>query len=113
MRTDRLIQLIALLETVPPEHFNIGAWKCGTAGCAIGWAAQDPGFIEQGLHLENVYEGVVEPVYWIGDERLDNFDAVEVFFELTQNQAFHLFASHAYNEFATPQDVINRIKELL
>jgi hypothetical protein len=72
MRVDRLERLKAVLREVEEQQkpFNIGAWMakthpatqelvnghnlgafCGTACCAMGWAAFDPELRGQGLHM--------------------------------------------------------------
>lgn len=77
IQTDRLLRLIEVLETVPPEQFMLSGWghkyspdtpadyrrgresmePCGFAACACGWAALDHELQAQGLWLyESAYE---------------------------------------------------------
>ena len=53
MTIERLEQVVRVLKELPPEKkFDLGGWmKCGTTGCAIGWAASDPWFTRRGLKL--------------------------------------------------------------
>ena len=56
MNKERLERLIVVMERVRDqrEFFDMDYWtrKCGTASCALGWAASDPSFREQGLRLD-------------------------------------------------------------
>lgn len=38
---------------VPEEVFNMGQWRCGSQGCACGWAASDKWFFDQGFTLHS------------------------------------------------------------
>lgn len=124
MDTQRLQHLITILENVPAEKFDLETWTqdtpCGTVFCAIGWACMDQKFLAQGLCLSGS-----APRLEVDGDVLSNWDAVEVFFELTADQAIHLFCDEAYGggyddnydaytpSRATAADVIKRIRELL
>lgn len=111
MNIDRLQHLITVLEKVPPHHFDMVNWTCGSSACALGWAAQDREFKAQGLILLSNTVGHI-PTY--SDDL--GFAAAQGFFGLTPQQAYHLFSINYYDQSAfsiTPQDVINRIQELL
>ncbi len=53
MNIPRIQHLISILETVPPQNFDLGHWSadrdCGTVACVGGHAMLDPVFNEQGL----------------------------------------------------------------
>lgn len=114
MNIQRLQHLITILQGVPPDRFNLAAWKCGTTACAVGWACLAPEFNKQGLTFRGP-----GPVYSKPDAEPDEFythwRAVEEFFGLTEVQAWHLFTEHAYASIPNPvpQDVADRITALL
>lgn len=118
MRIDRLNQLITVLKGVDPDTFDLGTWCCGTAACAVGHACLSQVFIDQGLHLN-----FSRPCFTVDGDKLMSWTAVEVFFELTVDQAFNLFSDEAYGGHedtddyvpsgATADDVIQRIQEFI
>lgn len=116
MNTERLIELHRMLSEVPEEYFDMGIFgtrdfqnlECGSAACALGWAAVHPPFVEQGLrYIDEV------PVY--GDFR--NYYAGGVFFGLTRQQCMDLFNPSRYDvedeETIKPTDVMARIRDLI
>jgi hypothetical protein len=117
MNIERLTHLITVLERVPPGHLKMGNWACGTAACAVGWAAKDPVFNEQGFVLKG--RRSIAPVFVLdatpGAYNPDNWDAVQLFFEIEFEDAWCLFGTNAYPADAepAPADVIKRIRELL
>jgi hypothetical protein len=127
MNRERLQHLITILERVPPSHLEMEGWICGTSACAIGWAARDPVFNQQGFMLRNTRSPF--PVYVLDGapvaDNPDSWDAVMAFFELTLDDALYMFSHRMYTSdekddegFSktfkpTPADVIARIRELL
>jgi hypothetical protein len=92
----------------------MSAWTCGTAACAIGWAARDPDFNQLGFVLAEDRL----PVYVLDDtpgaDNPENWDAVCAFFELPTGTADYLFYDTSYPDCKpTPADVIARIREVL
>lgn len=68
---------------------------CGFAGCAVGWATQDPVLKAEGLRLS----GMRSPLF----DHYDHWHAVREFFDLSTPQADDLFNVSGYNEPHTPQ----------
>ena len=94
LHAERLLQVVRVLEELPKEKkFSLSTWlRCGTNGCAVGWAASDPWFTRRGLKM--VYHDWYEPYY---KDKYNN-DAVCDFFGLDQEQTFDLFYKNSYNE---------------
>jgi hypothetical protein len=50
-----LRKAIEIIRAIPDDKLNLGTFRtdtdCGTIACSVGWLAQDPYFIEQGLTL--------------------------------------------------------------
>lgn len=139
MRRDRLERLIAVLEQVEREHrpFDMEVWsggryddvgrvvrtaptldipaeECGTASCALGWAARDPVTIAQGLTLEpcTKTKDILVPTF----ERRTGYRAAEEFYELSYEAVRFLFSPDEYevdDEETTPQAVANRVRYIL
>lgn len=123
MNTERLNHLITVLERVKSENrkFDMSSFGrvivcydgpesrvCGTAACALGWAAFDPTFIEQGLCMVVIRYGEPKDVntpeemaeVWKNDpntyfypmfEKNYNFGAGILFFDITYSQCHHMF----------------------
>ena len=112
MNIPRLKHLITILKNVPPENFDIKNWTCGTAACALGWAARDPEFNKQGLCMVTE-SGATYP----GFDGEVGFTAGALFFDLPRSQSGRLFDGWNYPKMSlkdvTAQHVIERIKELL
>lgn len=85
--------------------------KCGTSGCAVGWATTIPEFKRAGLHLASVVGSstLCEPKFG----RSGGFEAAERFFGLSYNEANYLFAPEYYRRKSSPISVSRRIKALL
>lgn len=72
MNTQRLEQVIRVLESIPPERFDIEVWvdprlTCGTATCALGWCAQDPWHRAEGLPCnDELTWGLVRDYFGLG-----------------------------------------------
>lgn len=116
MNIARMKHLASILAPVPVEQFNLNGWKCGTTACAMGHAAQDPVFNEQGFFLKaGRFAGqvVLEPAYSNGVHVLEAFDGICAFFEISRQEAHRLFTEDAYPEKATPQDVVARIQRMI
>ncbi len=115
MNRERLEQVIRVLKSVPPQHFFMGFWRgaappyrpglCGTTCCAIGHCAQDPWFIAQGFTLNK--DGMPAPSY----AGARAFDAVRLFFDISNSDARHLFGCQNYDD--TIPNTIARIQEFL
>lgn len=73
--------------------------QCNTAGCAIGWMATMPEFIEAGLELD------------LGEPRFmdyTGFKAAAIFFGITQSDAYQIFDPANYR----PDYLTNTITRL-
>lgn len=119
MNIERLQQVVRVLKELPDDHhFDLENWidrsgssgirgdECGTVCCAVGWAMQDIWFVNEGL-----FEDFTEPSYYDGKTYHEGFDAVEVFFDLSMEMAFHLFKKAP--RYKTSKQVINRINKAI
>lgn len=126
MNIPRLTHLTRILATVPPEQFDMHEWRCGTAACAVGWAAQDSQFNAEGLVLQQgdtvftsdgsyilCFPALVGPEADGYFEPQQGFDAVNAFFGLNMHQSMRLFLRASYDRPASPMDVIARINDLI
>lgn len=90
---------------VSPEHFH----KCGTAACAIGYAASDPWFQERGLVIT-----VCEGTAW-GD--IDTARAMEILGLDVRQFADIFHADHPLLEYvgmsATPADMVRVVEAMI
>ena len=102
----RLAVLADWLETIPPERIEMGAWKCGTSACAVGWGCASPALAEEGLRFATRWGSVESPSY---DGRSD-WDAVEAFFDLTFDEADFLFFDY---DDPSKSAVVARIREFI
>jgi len=113
---------------------------CGTSACACGYGALDAVLQAEGLHMKvwdndetrvvvsgidhfnQIIKQAVDDVRHIytsdfgicyGDE--EGWRAIEAFFELSVQEAQHLFADHAYplDDRQSPRAVIERIEAML
>jgi hypothetical protein len=91
---------------------KIGPWYrrkteiCKTAFCLMGWAAQDPWFIERGFRLSN--QNTDEPVVFYDDEI--EWDAVVKFLAVTEDEALFLLDGANYGRESTPSEVMTRLR---
>lgn len=110
MHKERLTTLAKHLRTVAPENFGLEAWRCGTVACAVGHACSIPEFRTAGLRLE-VYDGTaLMPGYGVWS----SWRAVQAFFDLSRDQADHLFYEDQYDPAcATANHVADRIEEFV
>lgn len=89
--------------------------ECGTVGCAVGWAALDPQFNEEGLRLLPAIGDIgFSPALYDEEEKCvaQGWEAVAKFFELRLDETYFLFCAGEYNmghRIARPADVIERI----
>ena len=121
MNTERLLELLKLLDTIPNDNLDLSAWAfvdigdrsqqqlidCGTTCCAVGWACSHPPFIHEGLHWSHQREPM--PVYL----EHSSWDAVEAFFEVNNAVATWLFDVDSYPSEYSIQDVRQRIKKII
>ena len=114
MNKERLLRLARdILPNVPEENFDLGTWKCGTSACAVGWAAADPQFNEEGFKLDKQSKGPLASfIFMPWYEGLGGWSAVEKFFGIDFDQAQNLFSDEAYGS-ATKAHVIQRIEEFV
>lgn len=116
MNTERLTRLAQILDSVPPEQFDLSLWRadasCGTVACAIGWCTLDPEFQQQGFGWDGGMPTFTSPHYF---DLLRSWPAVRAFFGLTQSEVESLFTLNGYPDIEDPgtADVIDRIDDLL
>lgn len=121
MNIERLQHLITVLEGIPTDNFDLSGWtqssipddanqqeliECGTVCCAVGWACLDPKFNAEGLTWDDWKDS---PEF--GSDT--SWDAVELFFGIRYAVAETMFSDESYAVDATPQDVIERIREVI
>lgn len=90
--------------------------RCGTHGCAAGYATQIPEIRKAGLRLKVEYGDLIYPVYKGFEEK----ESIMECFELTENEVDSIFYRQGYyNEnynsenSITPKDVATKIRNLL
>lgn len=137
MNTEAFVQLVRVLEYVEDRElpFDLTHWaqplykkreiaekhllfftrvriesrKCGTAACAVGYAAADPWFVEHGLRLTQPRDN--PELAGLAYESYRNWKACAAFFGVTTAEAKFLFNPESYPGIrATPTDVIIRIR---
>lgn len=122
MNRDRMLKLRSLVVELAARHVSEGdngpngllmqTWgksnSCGTVACLGGWATTDPALRAEGLQnmRDRGYENDLTPAY--GD--LCRYPALVDFFELTGEQADHIFNGYNTNRFA---DALGRIDLVL
>jgi hypothetical protein len=121
MNIERLKRLRQLLDEVETPRFDMELWgnetPCGTTCCALGLAACDLEFKEQGLQAGWYSCGprLRRMFPQFGDAT--GFEAGEKFFDITEAQSEYLFSPEAYEDGedrkVMPQEVIEHIDELL
>lgn len=127
MKTKRLKKLVDLMEQLEsnkveigysltfdrddhlPTTFDMNDWRCGTAACAIGWAATDEWFNSRGLTLDCGMTG--NPQF--NDK--ENWAAVAEFFKISVADATYLFSAYSYKraDDVKPGQVAKRIKKYI
>lgn len=139
MNRERLEMLIALLRDVEKRQlpFDMERWLgkseplCGTAACALGYAALDPSFRALGLRLEYADIGTTGVVTSIEQFNVlaqnitltiypvyagsSGFEAGMAFFDVNDDASSHMFdpAYYVGNEQITPSDVIEHVEEVI
>ncbi len=113
---ERLKQVVRVLRELPPEKkFDMTLWlKCGTVGCAIGWAGSDPWFTKHSFKMVTTV---------ITRQKTKNYEpeyknhvgsgAVMKFFNLDRQSVRHLFMSGSYNKNVRQGTVIKRIERFI
>jgi hypothetical protein len=85
-------------------------WKkteaCPTQYCLMGWAGQDPWFIERGFQVRGAYGNDRTVVF---EEKTD-WDAVTAFLGISQGEALFLLDQGNYGRDATPIEVSLRLR---
>lgn len=128
MRLRRLKKLAEILSKIKDkEYFFMHNWVthhgkgaphltednqlgCGTAACALGYAAMHPEFTRRGLKLRKYSHGS-SPSRWTPTfEGASTFEAGERFFGITPPQACRIFTSQAGN---TPRQVAASVRRLI
>ncbi len=121
MNKERLLKLAEFLKTVPREKFDMNVWasddatknNCGTAGCAVGWAATC--FKRSGFYLDNSYCEFNHPPIPAYKEFTD-WNAVREFFKITLDESYYLFSPSTYfrgDKKPSPQTVAKRIQQFV
>lgn len=101
-------KLFSVDDNEPPTTFHMDDWRCGTAGCAVGWAATNEWFTSRGLTLRSGMIGC--PIF----DNEENWAAVAKFFKISIEDTIYLFSPYSYNETeVTPSAVAKRIKKYI
>lgn len=123
MKVKRLQHLRKLMLATPPTRFDMNYWgrdeePCGTTCCALGTAALDPEFVQQGLvGTWHGPKGNKSLEVLFGDE--EGTDAGAKFFGISDEKATYLFMPSAYATYCygenrvKPDDVVRHIDNLL
>lgn len=130
MNIKRLKTLADFLKTIPTTRFNLSTWRndtsedydgeefisnlelksnCNTTACAIGWAGVIPEFISAGFSIRQEENGCEVPCFG----RLEEWSAVEEFFDLIPEQARYFFSPSFYPDRKNPKHVIDRIEHVI
>lgn len=119
----RLLDLAVLLDDMPPAMLDLKDFinPCGTVVCAVGYAALQPSFQEQGLIFRDLYDDsptlTVENMSgeqpWLAFNQHRGTAAAQEFFGLNAQTFLHLFALPSYDKPPTPAVVAERIRETL
>lgn len=105
-------------------RFNLDSWvdeaskDCGFSACAVGHMCLDKRFNDQGLIMDLDWgmEGGPEYVLENGcDDNPHSWDAVQMFFDISHEQAIYLFHRDQYRDdlIVRAKDVADRILELV
>ena len=109
LTAERLQQVVRVLESDLPGKFDIKTFKCGSAGCALGWAAQDPWFIRRGFKLQHDNGDRYVVTY----QKLGSLDSASDFFQISRLQATNLFYACGYYNEPSKNEVISRLKSFI
>lgn len=85
--------------------------KCGTTACAIGWCCQDPWFQRQGFALGS--DQGMPKLFFPKYHGLEEWEAVQKFFDLDGDEADFLFRAEAYGDERVLAAVINRVEAFM
>lgn len=122
MNIERLQTLANHLKTIVCEEFDLSYWykenDCGSVACAVGHGCNIPEF--QNLGLRMAFDPTQTSVYFRYVPRFEDkkgFNAIEAFFEISDDMAEWLFdASYYLVDHAsevTPAMVVDRIQEVI
>lgn len=108
----RLEQIIGALERVPASRLDMSVWweprDWGEpAGCAIGWAIQQPEVSMQGLNLRRDPDG-----YQVIYGEREGYSAVAQFLGISKREAFRLF-NPGYYESRQKDEVLKCLRGYL
>lgn len=113
----RLAELVdVVLPQIKDEEFDLTVYKgeghCGTVACAVGHACFHPPFQKAGLAL-SYYDVGYTPYPMFGG--YTGIEAVEKFFNLTEDEVESIFFPHSYPDQndTTKAEVMQRIRKLL
>lgn len=107
--------IAAKIVTLPPERFDLGAWReedqCGTVGCAIGHGCELPEVQATGLRMTRNALDRSLPVCG----KRSNWEAVEYALGIAPRDSHQLFDMYRYpdQERTTAVEVAVRIREYL
>lgn len=135
MNRERLHQLEEMIKGIPESQLKLLSWVwlsggeflyvnthgCGSVACALGFAAQYPPFVEQGLHISMLLNSPIPTVNHSAspDDGFYGYHAARVFFDLEGDQAVELFkpaTTTDYVEVGSQSDkkvFLSRLRELL
>ena len=77
-------------------------FKCGFAGCAIGWAASDKTFQDEGFILDDKWDIVMIDPKTSKTLEQDTSEAAEKFFQIHEDLYYFLFEPGTYNKYDYP-----------
>lgn len=108
---------------VKDGQFDMALWlakyeTCGSVGCFVGNAALCPEIAAEGLKVEIVYSGGVKvnaPVFGEDEfgEQVIELRACADFYEITYDEAEHLFLPYKYDQYPNRLDVVRRVREFI
>lgn len=101
----------AFLAAMQKEQLVLIPHNCGCTACATGYAGLDPWFRERGFRT--TIDGTMEYVNPTTLKAVQGWDALSLFYGITDTQANYLFTNEYYNKATDPQEVIDRIREVL
>lgn len=108
MRTEELLKLADLLDTVPAKEFHLKNWDCGTTACACGWAARHG---IGGLCFDGFDACDRVKILMIAHPKMFGWNAVQVAFDIDEESALYLFDIESYaRRKVKPSQVAARIR---
>ncbi len=99
---ERLLVLADFLDNLPPEHFDISLYRCGTKACALGWCPT----IFAGWRLEQDSS----PIF--GNES-DPYASAQIFFGISFDVAWAFFSTSGNDDDTTAKQVASNIRAYL